>query len=114
MCMGSSDGTEGMNTIERETKVDTFHTTEQKGTVSDAGHSGLSTGEGIDIAFNPASTLSSPMEKAAAVAQAAVPGGFVVGGLRALGLRSHGPLFSTRSSGTLLTGGSRNGDETLG
>ena len=112
MCSGSNGGTDDMNTIERESEVDTFHTTEQKGPVSEAGHSGLSTSEALDIAFNPASKLSSPGEKTAAAAQAALPGGFVIGGLRALGLRSHGSIFSSRSPGTLLTG-SRN-DEKLG
>ena len=100
MCMGgSSDDT---NTVERESKVDSFKHTRNVGTVSGKGHSGLSTKEAADIALNPASKMSTPFEKGVATAQLAAPGGLVLGGLRTLNLRSHGNLLGGR--GTTLLG----------
>ena len=102
MCMGSSS--DDTNTIERETKVDTFKNTRNVGSVSGAGHSGLSTREAADIALNPASNLSTPTEKALATAQLAAPGGLIFGGLRTLGLRSHGNILGGGSGKGLLGG----------
>ena len=98
--MGSSS--DDTNTIERETKVDTFKNTRNVGSVSREGHSGLSTNEAASIALDPTSRLSSPLEKGLATAQMAVPGGLVLGGLRTLNLRSHGGFPSVRG---LLGGG---------
>ena len=95
MCGGSNDN--GSNTIERQTQVDTFANTRNVGTVSGKGHSGLSTEEAASIALDPTSRLSSPLEKGLATAQMAVPGGLVLGGLRTLGLRSHGGMPSVSS-----------------
>ena len=104
MCVGSDNGNDS-NTIERETMVDTFANKRNVGSVSDAGHSGLSTGEAASIAFNPASKLSTPEEKGIAAAQIAMPGGFILGGLRALSLRSHGGLLGGSGSDKTLLGG---------
>tara|TARA_X000001382_G_scaffold68894_1_gene47920 strand:- start:3653 stop:3979 length:327 start_codon:yes stop_codon:yes gene_type:complete len=104
MCGGSNDN--GSNTIERQTQVDTFANTRNVGTVSGAGHSGLSTNEAASIALDPTSSMSTPFEKGLAAAQMAVPGGLVLGGLRTLNLRSHGGFPSVRG---LLGGGSGKG-----
>ena len=103
MCVGSDTG-DASNTIERESKVDTFSNTRNVGSVSDAGHSGLSTLEAADIALNPASKMASSREKGLAAAQLAAPGGLILGGLRTLGLRSHGGLLGSGSGKSLLGG----------
>lgn len=95
MCAGS--GSDDTNTVERQTGVDTFKNTRNVGSVSREGHSGLSTNEAASIALDPTSRLSSPLEKGLATAQMAVPGGLVLGGLRTLGLRSHGGMPSVSS-----------------
>ena len=95
MCAGS--GSDDTNTVERQTGVDTFKNTRNVGSVSREGHSGLSTTEAASIALDPTSKLSSPLEKGVATAQMAVPGGLVLGGLRTLGLRSHGGMPSVSS-----------------
>ncbi len=102
MCVGSDS--DASNTIERETKVDTFANTRNVGTVSGAGHSGLSTREAADIALNPASSMSTPFEKGLATAQLAAPGGLILGGLRTLNLRSHGSLLGGGRGKGLLGG----------
>ena len=105
MCVGSDTG-DASNTIERQTGVDTFSNTRNVGSVSGAGHSGLSTGEAANIALNPTSKLSTPEEKGLAAAQIAAPGGLIFGGLRAMGLRSYGSLLGGgSSSGKTLLGG---------
>jgi len=102
MCGGAtSDDT---NTIERETKVDSFAHTRNVGSVSGAGHSGLSTKEAADIALNPTSSLSTPEEKGLAAAQLAAPGGLILGGLRTLNLRSHGSILGGGGGKGLLGG----------
>jgi hypothetical protein len=102
MCMGG--GSDDTNTVERETGVDTFKNTRNVGTVSGAGHSGLSTKEAADIALNPASSMSTPFEKGLAAAQLAAPGGLILGGLRTLNLRSHGSLLGGGGGKGLLGG----------
>ena len=102
MCVGSTG--DASNTIERESKVDTFANTRNVGSVSDLGHSGLSTSEAADIALNPASQMSSSQEKGLAAAQLAAPGGLIFGGLRTLGLRSHSGLLGSGSGKSLLGG----------
>ena len=105
MCMGP-DTSDTSNTIERKSEVDAFSTTRNVGETSGAGHSGLSIGEAADIAINPASELSSPAEKGVAAAQVAMPGGFILGGLRALSLRSRSrSLLGDSGSGKTLLGG---------
>jgi hypothetical protein len=103
MCVGP-DTSDASNTIERQSEVDTFTNTRNVGSVSDAGHSGLSTGEAADIALNPASKMASSREKGLAAAQLAAPGGLILGGLRSFGLRSHGGLLGSGSGKTLLGG----------
>ena len=107
MCAGSDTGGETQSSVERESKVDTFSTTEQIGPVSGAGHSDLSRTEAFSIDNNPFSSLSTPVEKGMAVAQAALPGGFIVGGLRGAALTSPraGGLLGGSTAGKSLLGG---------
>lgn len=107
MCVGSDAGGETQSSVERKSEVDTFSTTKQIGSVSGAGHSDLSTSEAFSIANNPLSSLSTPTEKAMAVGQAALPGGFVLGALRANALRSprSGGLLGGSSGGKTILGG---------
>ena len=105
MCAGNGNG-DSSNTIERETQVDSFTHTRNVGETSGAGHSGLSMGEAPSIAMNPASKLSTREEKGLAAAQVAIPGGFILGGLRALSLRSRSrSLLGASDSGKTLLGG---------
>ena len=105
MCGGSDSSGETPGSIERESQVDTFSTTRNVGPVSGAGHSDLSTSEAASIALNPASTLSTPTEKAIAMGQAILPGGFLVGALRANALRA--PADAQRTSLLGNAGGNR-------
>jgi hypothetical protein len=107
MCAGPDTGGETQSSVERESGVDTFSTTEQIGPVSGAGHSDLSAAEAFSIANNPFSSLSTPTEKAMAVGQAALPGGFVLGALRANALRSprSGGLLGSSGIGKTILGG---------
>ena len=107
MCAGNGNGGETPGSIERESKVDSFSTTQQIGPVSGAGHSDLSTGEAFNIANNPFSSLSTPAEKAMAVGQAVLPGGFILGALRTSALRSprSGGLLGNASGGNTILGG---------
>lgn len=100
MCGGAAS--DDSNTIERNTGVDTFAHTRNVGTVSGAGHSGLSTKEAASIALDPTSSLSTPTEKALAAAQLAAPGGLILGGLRTLNLRSHGSILGGGGGKNLL------------
>ena len=107
MCGGSDSSGETSSSVERESQVDTFSTTRNVGPVSGAGHSDLSTSEAASIALNPISTLSTPTEKAMAVGQAALPGGFILGALRANALRSprSGGLLGSSGIGKTILGG---------
>lgn len=107
MCAGSDSGGDTQSSVERESQVDTFSTTEQVGSVSGAGHSDLSRSEAFSIANNPFSNLSTSTEKGMAVAQAALPGGFIVGGLRGAALTSPraGGLLGGSTTGKTLLGG---------
>ena len=107
MCAGSDNGGDTPSSIERESKVDTFSTTQQVGSVSCAGHSDLSRSEAFSIANNPVSSLSTPTEKAMAVGQAALPGGFLVGALRSAALTSPraGSILGGSNAGKSLLGG---------
>jgi hypothetical protein len=109
MCVGSDNGGgETPGSIERESGVvDTFSTTRNVGPVSEAGHSDLSASEAASIALNPASSLSTPSEKAMAMGQAVLPGGFLLGALRANALRA-----SPRTQRTSLLGNA-GGNRTL-
>ena len=105
MCVGSDNGNDS-NTIERETMVDTFANKRNVGETSGAGHSGLSMGEAASIAMNPVSKLSTPEEKGLAAAQVGMPGGFILGGIRELNLRSRSrSLLGDSGSGKTLLGG---------
>ena len=105
MCGGSDSSGETSSSVERESQVDTFSTTRNVGPVSGAGHSDLSTSEAASIALNPVSTLSTPTEKAIAMGQAILPGGFLVGALRANALRA--PADAQRTSLLGNAGGNR-------
>lgn len=112
MCISSDNGGgETPGSIERESGVvDTFSTTRNVGPVSEVGHSDLSASEAADISFNPASSLSTSREKAMAMGQAILPGGFLIGALRANALRASpgakrtSLLGDAGGNGTLLGG----------
>ena len=106
MCVGSDAGGDTPSSIERESKVDTFDRTGGLGPTSMGGHSDLSPMEALSIANNPFSSLSTPVEKGLAVAQAALPGGSIVGGLR-------GAYMTSPRAGSLL-GGGKSGKGLLG
>mgnify|MGYP003122268701 CR=1 FL=1 len=99
MCAGSDAGGDTQSSVERESQVDTFGRTEQVGPVSGAGHSDLSRSEAFSIANNPFSNLSTSGEKGMAVAQAALPGGSILGAIR-------GAALTSPRAGGLLGGGS--------
>jgi len=107
MCAGSDSGGETQSSVERESQVDSFSTTQQVGSVSGAGHSDLSRSEAFSIANNPFSNLSTSTEKGMAVAQAALPGGFLVGALRSAALTSPraGSILGGGNAGKGLLGG---------
>jgi hypothetical protein len=107
MCSGSDAGGDTPSSVERESGVDTFSTTEQVGPVSMGGHSDLSRTEAFSIANNPFSSLSTPVEKGLAVAQAVLPGGSIVGGLRGAYMTSPraGSLLGSSKTGKGLLGG---------
>ena len=102
MCVGSDNSGETPSSIERKTQVDTFSTTQQIGPVSGAGHSDLSRTEAFSIANNPFSSLSTPVEKGIAVAQAALPGGTILGALR-------GAYMTSPRADSILGGGGGKG-----
>jgi|TARA_R110002012_G_scaffold192377_1_gene360022 hypothetical protein len=107
MCAGPDAGGSTPSSVERESGVDSFTSTEQSGPVSRAGHSDLSAGEAFSITNNPFSSLSTPTEKAMAVGQAVLPGGFLVGALRANALRNpqnRSLLGNTSGNRTILGG----------
>ncbi len=83
--------------MERETKVDTFQ---------DLGYAlerdNLPDVIAADVAFNPFSPYSTGTEKAMTAVQAFLPGGFILGGARALSMTDPnqlGPRSSTSSKG---------------
>tara|TARA_R110002110_G_scaffold57604_4_gene164483 strand:+ start:4191 stop:4733 length:543 start_codon:yes stop_codon:yes gene_type:complete len=105
-------GTESTSSsIERATGVDTFSRTRPAAgaTPTGLGHTDLSRKEAFNIALNPFadSKLQSPAEKALAVTQAAVPGGFIVGGARAIGLMGNGLGTRGKAPPPSTSGGDR-------
>ena len=82
------------SSTERSTQVDSFDRTRpaEGATPTGKGHTDLSRDEAFDIAMNPFadSKLQSPAEKAMAIGQSIIPGGFAVGVARSIGLMGMG------------------------
>ena len=107
MCGGSNAGGDTPSSVERESEVDTFDRTRGLGPTSMGGHSDLSRTEAFSIANNPFSSLSTPVEKGLAVAQAVLPGGGIVGFGRGAYMTSPraGSLLGSSKTGKGLLGG---------
>ena len=102
MCVGSDNSGETPSSIERKTQVDQFERTRGLGPTSMGGHSDLSPMEALSLANNPFSSLSTPVEKGMAVAQAALPGGTILGALR-------GAYMTSPRADSILGGGGGKG-----